>query len=100
MAAEDGHEAVEKFNQHEIEIDVLLFDVVMPKMTGYDAVEKICVLRPDIGIVFCTGYDPDQHPPESPHDDNVRVVQNPFRPAILINAVRAALDKSQLAVAK
>jgi len=57
MAAADGLEAIELFNRHKREIDLVIIDVVMPRMGGVEAVEHIRKIRPDIKVIYSTGYD-------------------------------------------
>ena len=56
ILARDGEEAVQKFREHAEEISLLLMDVVMPKMAGTEAYEKISAMRPGIPVIFTSGY--------------------------------------------
>ena len=56
LKAENGIEALEVEEDHEGTIDVLLSDVIMPSMGGFEAAEIIRERRPDIKIVFMSGY--------------------------------------------
>ncbi len=52
----DGQDALEKFREKQETIDLLVLDVMMPKMDGKKAYEAIRKLRPDIRTIFVTGY--------------------------------------------
>ena len=44
------------FNAHSEQIDLLLTDMVMPRIGGFGAYEQIQTLRPDVPVIFMTGY--------------------------------------------
>jgi len=54
--AEDGEAGVSLYQQHMQAIDLVLTDVVMPKMGGVEAAEAIRLLDGEVPIVFQTGY--------------------------------------------
>ncbi len=55
--ASDGAEALQLFSEHPQAYDAVILDVVMPVMGGMQAALKMRELRPDIPIIFATGYD-------------------------------------------
>jgi PAS domain S-box-containing protein len=55
-SADNGSKALELFNELDSKIDLLLTDMVMPGMTGRDLYEKIITLKPDIKVLFMSGY--------------------------------------------
>jgi two-component system, cell cycle sensor histidine kinase and response regulator CckA len=56
LAAADGDVALEVSRDHDGAIDVLLTDVVMPRMQGTELADAIRLQRPEIAIVYMTGY--------------------------------------------
>jgi PAS domain S-box-containing protein len=54
--AKTGLEAVEKFKNHQDEIDVILMDVQMPELNGYEAAKLIKEIDPDIPVIAQTAY--------------------------------------------
>ena len=85
LEAADGPRALDTWNEHPGEIDLLLTDVVMPGMSGKELAERL-----DIEPVFMSGYTDDvilRHGVEGP-----RLVQKPFDAQTLLGAVREALD--------
>ncbi|MCK7479616.1 MAG: ATP-binding protein [Candidatus Moduliflexus flocculans] len=52
IEAANGQEALDLYKENQGTIDLLLFDVVMPKMNGREAFEKIRTLRPDVRVLF------------------------------------------------
>ena len=87
LEASDGHRALDTWDRHGGEIDLLLTDVVMPGMSGKELAEQI-----GIEPVFMSGYTDDvmlRHGLEG-----LRLVQKPFDADTLLIAVRSALDSA------
>lgn len=57
LQAVDGREAGEVLAEHRDDVDVVLMDVMMPVMTGPEALPQLRELVPDLPIVFHSGYD-------------------------------------------
>ena len=85
LEAPDGRHALNTWDAHPGEIDLLLTDVVMPGMSGKELAERL-----GIEPVFMSGYTDDvmlRHGMEG-----LRLVQKPFDAQTLLGAVRSALD--------
>jgi CheY-like chemotaxis protein len=90
LLADDGKSAVEVFIKNRERIDVLLMDLVMPRMSGLEAYEQIQRLRPNLPLVIMTGYSSDSvHCFES--FDGL-VLQKPYNIESLGGIIREALD--------
>ncbi len=96
FAATDGEEAVELFRKHADEIDLVLSDVIMPRLNGHAALQQIRQVRPDIPAVFCTGCDPDAAEVSFLSEDGSALVEKPFKVSTLLAAVRKALERKLL----
>ncbi|TLS73841.1 PAS domain-containing protein [Mariprofundus erugo] len=57
VVANDGIEAVRQFRLHRDEISLVILDVVMPGMSGVDALKQMRAITPHIACIFTTGYD-------------------------------------------
>lgn len=57
LEAGDGQEACEVLGAHRDEVDVVLLDVLMPVLTGPEALPRLRELVPDLPVVFYSGYD-------------------------------------------
>lgn len=57
LQAGDGREAIEMLEANRDDVDVVLLDVLMPVMTGPEALPELRELAPDLPVVFYSGYD-------------------------------------------
>jgi PAS domain S-box-containing protein len=89
LTAGDGSEALGVAAGYEGVIDVLVTDVVMPRMKGPELAEAIVRLRPGIRVLYMSGYTDAMELPETAVAD---VVPKPFSEETLIRKVREALD--------
>ncbi|TVR66366.1 MAG: PAS domain-containing hybrid sensor histidine kinase/response regulator [Gemmatimonadales bacterium] len=66
MEAADGVEAVKLFQDHHHQIDVVLCDVTMPRMGGWEALKGFRRIDPGVPVILSSGYDQDTISEESP----------------------------------
>lgn len=90
ITAGSGSEAVEIFGARKGEINLVLIDVTMPGMDGWETLTALRALRPDLPVVFASGYAEAQvrqnHYPEQPQ----AFLEKPYRAAELKSALDAA----------
>jgi CheY-like chemotaxis protein len=98
IEAADGEEAVRKFSENKDKIDILLFDLIMPKMTGKAAYDEILKMRPNMKVLFETGYSPDNIRIRESLEDGISLISKPVSPSELLNKIRELLDKKTGAV--
>lgn len=91
IEAEDGQRAVELFAEQPDAIDLVLLDAVMPALGGKDAYELIAKQRPDVAVLFASGYSADTLPQSFLDAHGLRVLSKPYRSDALLEAVRQAL---------
>jgi PAS domain S-box-containing protein len=93
IATRDGAEAVREFESHAADIALVVLDVVMPRLDAREAYERIRVIRPDVRVLFTTGYAPaSTRLAELLQSGAVPVLEKPFTPVALATKVRSALD--------
>jgi len=91
LEAKDGLEAVEIATRHAGTIHLVLSDMVMPKMSGPELVGKIKTIRPDVRILFMSGYSEFSNAELSHLSPQPPVLQKPFSVASLVEKVREVL---------
>ena len=89
--AADGVEALEAFDHAPDEIGLLLTDVMMPQMGGRDLALRVRERRPDLPVVFMSGFLRDPDVLRMVNDRRVRFIAKPFDIDELISTVRAEL---------
>jgi PAS domain S-box-containing protein len=94
LEAANGEEALRVVQEHiGKKIHLLLTDVVMPQMGGKELAEKLKILRPDIKVLYTSGYTDDAIVHHGILDSGVVLLQKPFSPAALAQKVREVLDR-------
>jgi two-component system cell cycle sensor histidine kinase/response regulator CckA len=74
-------------------IDMVLTDVVMPRMSGRELVDRVRATRPATRVLYMSGYTEDAILRHGVHDESTLLLSKPFPPAELIRKVREVLDK-------
>ena len=92
LAAGDGDEALALL-EHAPKVDLLFTDLVMPKMTGRELAEEVLRRRPDIRVLYSTGYTEDAVVRVGVRRSDAAFVQKPYTPSELVDAVRRAMRK-------
>jgi PAS domain S-box-containing protein len=90
--APDGSEATEVFQKHRDDINLVILDVIMPKMTGKEAYEKMRKLKPDIKVIFMSGYNADVIHKKGMLEVGMNFISKPVVPGELLTKVREVLD--------
>ncbi|MBI4838857.1 MAG: response regulator [Nitrospirae bacterium] len=90
IEAIDGTDAVNKFIANK-DIDLLLFDVIMPKMGGKEAYDKIKKIQPDIKVLFISGYPADFIGKYGVLEQGLNFISKPVSPTMLLKRIIAVL---------
>ena len=88
LTASNGEDAVRLFKLHSRSINLLILDVVMPVMGGYEAAKEIRAIQPHAKIIFATGYDKNKQSKLGNED----VISKPFSISELSQLIRQKLD--------
>jgi CheY-like chemotaxis protein len=97
--ARDGQIAVERYSSHRDEIDLVILDMVMPRMGGREAYQQIRLLGSEVPVIFMTGYSAEMAQTRFVLETGAVFIQKPYGIAALGNKVREALDARELALA-
>ena len=75
-------------------MDLLLTDVAMPGMNGRELAQHLCVIKPNLRVLFMSGYLDDISVNRGMNPHRTTFLQKPFTPDVLLRTVRALLDSS------
>ncbi len=92
LQACDAQEAVFMAERHAGPIRLLLTDVIMPRQSGRALVERLRPLRPEMQVLYMSGYTNEAIVRHGVLDPDTLFIQKPFSPAALGHKVRAAID--------
>jgi two-component system cell cycle sensor histidine kinase/response regulator CckA len=94
LEADAPDEALARIQSTPGGIDLVLTDMVMPRMSGQELVRRIAVLKPETRVVFMSGYTDQALRGDGTLDPTVLFLQKPFTMDALLKTVRRALDTS------
>jgi len=92
IEAVDGADTVNKFMGNKDKVSILLLDVRMPKISGEEAYEKIKKMKPDIKVLFISGYPADMIQKQSLIEEGLNFIAKPIFPLELLKRIRSVLD--------
>jgi len=92
IEAGDGIEALSICRQSDCKIDLLITDIVMPKMSGRQLVEQMAALRPEIKVLYMSGYTDDAVVRQGVIRMDANFIQKPFTFNTLAQKVRDVID--------
>lgn len=90
--AGDGVEALDLFQRQGLRPDLVISDMVMPRMGGIELAQKLRELVPDLKLLYVSGYTPDHLLSDSTVLEGGHYLQKPFQVTELLGKVREILD--------
>jgi CheY-like chemotaxis protein len=96
LEARNGAEAVRLCEQHAGPIEVLVTDVVMPQMSGRQLADRLVSGRPDLKVLYMSGYTDEAIAPHGILDPGVAFLPKPFSPDALSQKVREVLEQARV----
>jgi PAS domain S-box-containing protein len=90
-AVADGAEAL-RVSDVTDRVDILLTDVVMPRLSGIELAARVRAKRPELAVVYVSGYARSAFPNGEQLDPGALLVEKPFTESTLLAGLRAALD--------
>ncbi len=92
LVAEGGPEALKLSQEYPETIHLLLTDVLMPRMNGGTLAARMTSARPDIKVLYMSGFTPNMAVHHSVLDPGTAFLPKPFTPEILLRTIRVILD--------
>jgi CheY-like chemotaxis protein len=93
IEASDGLQALRLYEAEGDRIDLVLSDVVMPRMSGRELVDRVRAIRPDMRVLYMSGYTEDAIVRHGVRDASTVLLGKPFAPADLLAKIREVLDR-------
>lgn len=93
LEAKDGEDAIAMFNEFQNEIQLLIFDVIMPRKNGKEAYDQIKTVKPNIKVLFSSGYNLDIIHKKGILEEGLDFLVKPISPNNLLRTVREILDR-------
>lgn len=97
LTASDGEEACRVCDNYDQEIHLMVTDVVMPQMSGRELTERVSKRRPEMAVLFMSGYTDDAIVRHGVLDNGMPFLQKPFTPDSFARKVRELLEQKQTA---
>jgi PAS domain S-box-containing protein len=92
LSAGGGEEALKLATSHKARIDLLITDVVMPKISGKEVAEQLTRIHPETKVLSMSGYTDEAIVHHGIVDSNIAFIQKPFSERALAQKIREVLD--------
>jgi len=87
-----GPAGLQAFHEHAAEIGVVVLDILMPEVSGWEVAAQIRQRRPDLPIIFCSGFTGDDFQQRFAQLGRVSLLPKPYTAARLLSVVGAELE--------
>lgn len=93
LEAEDGQQAVEVFAQCKDEVDLVVLDLVMPRMDGAQTFRRLREVKADVRVLISSGYSPEMEGQALLDEGAAGFLQKPYHVEQVLRKVRDALER-------
>ena len=90
IKANNGYDGIEKFKENQSKIDVIISDILMPKMNGIDMVDAIREIDLEIPIIYTTAFSDNEYMKKTIEQGIVSYILKPIDVELLVNAISKA----------
>jgi CheY-like chemotaxis protein len=92
LVAADGEEAYGLFSEWHAEIDLVLLDLAMPRLSGHELLPRLKALSPMIPVIASSGFSPEEETRSLLENGVAAFVEKPYHAFDLLRAVRRVID--------
>ncbi|MGB3222066.1 MAG: response regulator [Desulforhopalus sp.] len=96
LEAIDGVDAVEKFQKHQDKIDVVVSDLTMPRMDGWETLAALRRIRPDLPVIMVSGHDESMAIAGDHLESPQAFLHKPYKKSELIESLAKAMSGSNV----
>ena len=93
LECDTGEAALDLRERHAGEIDLLVTDIMMPGINGFELVNRLRELNPGLRVLFMSGYSAERLKDQSEPGEHTRFLQKPFLPGEFLEAIRDLLGR-------
>ena len=93
IEAENGEDAVRKFQENRGEVSLIILDTIMPLKNGREAYEEIKCIAPGVKTIFMSGYTADIISKKGILEEGFDLISKPINPDTLLRKIRDVLDR-------
>jgi CheY-like chemotaxis protein len=94
LLASDGLEALEVYQRHRGQIDLVILDLTMPRLSGRDTCKRLVEMDPAVRVLFSSGYSA-EHVGTADFSQVLGFLNKPYRAEELTDKLRASLDQAR-----
>jgi two-component system, cell cycle sensor histidine kinase and response regulator CckA len=95
LDASNGSAALAAYEKNAHKVDMLLTDVVMPQMDGFELGRRLTELKPNLKVLYMSGYR-ENSAGASQSETPIAFLHKPFTPDALLSKVREVLDAEKV----
>lgn len=92
IIAVDGNDAIEKYNAYQDKIDLVVFDVIMPKKNGKEVYDLIKKENKDLKAIFISGYTKDILNSRGVYEEGINFISKPINFEVFLQKIRNILN--------
>jgi len=92
ISAEDGEEAITEFRKNKDIIDLIILDIIMPKKNGREVFDEAKQLKPEIKVLFTSGYPADLIAKQGVLEQGINFIPKPSPTDKILIKIREILD--------
>jgi PAS domain S-box-containing protein len=93
IEAADGDQAITLFSKNKDFFQLVISDVIMPRQSGKEVYDELKKIRPDIKILFVSGYSADILTKKGIVGEGINFISKPINPEVFFRKIREVLDK-------
>jgi CheY-like chemotaxis protein len=92
LTARDGEAAIEIYKNHGKDIDLVVSDLGLPRLSGRDVFTRLKEINPGLKLVVASGYIEPELRTEMTRSGAKEFLQKPYQPSAILKCVRKVLD--------